>query len=381
MQQHPPPTKEQLDGRELPVHGALDYGELERLDLRPEEIHDFSVNANPYGPSPVARQALAGLALERYPDRACLALKRALLRYEIDAQQVGIEWLVCGNGASELIWSIARTFLYPGAAVAQLMPTFGEYQAASQAVGASVSDCILREEDDFQVDIPEVIQWLRRLHPALFWLCNPNNPTGEWLPPMKLRELARACAELGTLLVIDESYRHFLFPAEEETALELAQEEGQVIVLRSLTKDFALAALRIGYAVAPPELAAKLATNLPAWNVNGAAQVVATAVLADREHLAHSLQGLAREREAFFGALQGLGCRVVPTRTHYALVRVGNARQLREALLQGGLLVRDCTSFGLPQYIRVATRQAHEWSRLAGALGVLQSEEKELWEN
>lgn len=374
-------TKEHVGGNELPMHGAFDYRELERLGLRPEEVLDFSVNSNPYGPSPRAHQALAGLVLERYPDRACLELKRALLWHEIAAPRVGPEWLVCGNGASELIWCIARTFLSPGAVAAQLMPTFGEYRAASQAVGASVSDFLLHEEENFQIDISRVGEWLRRLRPALFWLCNPNNPTGEWLPLAKQRELAQVCAELGTLLVIDESYRYFLFPAEVETALDLAQEERRVIVLRSLTKDFALAALRIGYVAASPELAARLTMNLPAWNVSGAAQAVATVVLADREHLAGSLQALAREREVFFGALRGLRLSVVPTRTHYALVRVGKARELRAALLKRGFLVRDCTSFGLPRYIRVATRQAHEWSRLVEALEALQREEKELWEN
>lgn len=142
-----------------------------------------------------------------------------------------------------------------------------------------------------------------------------------------------------------------------------------------------MAALRLGYVATTPELAARLSAHLPSWNVNGAAQVSATAALADRAHLEHSLNALEVEREAFFVALQDLDLDVVPSRTHYTLVRVGNAPALRAALLRRGLLVRDCSSFGLSHYIRVATRQEHEWRRLTESLAILKREERELWKD
>ncbi|MBA2681985.1 MAG: aminotransferase class I/II-fold pyridoxal phosphate-dependent enzyme, partial [Ktedonobacteraceae bacterium] len=169
-----------------------------------------------------------------------------------------------------------------------------------------------------------------------------------------------------TLLVVDESYKHFVWPHETFSAVELLREdrEASVIVLRSLTKDFALAGVRLGYAVGSPETVGRMAAQLPAWNVSGLAQAAGTAALADRKHLNGTLAMLALERESFFTALCQTNLSVVPSRTHFCLMKVGNAQQVRLRLLLQGLLVRDCTSFGLPQYIRVATRPAHEWQRL-----------------
>ena len=96
------------------VHGAIDYGELARLGLHPSEILDFSVNSNPYGPSPAVHEAIAQVALDRYPDRACLQLRRAILEYELSDVDLPMSSLLCGNGSSELIWATARAFLASG---------------------------------------------------------------------------------------------------------------------------------------------------------------------------------------------------------------------------------------------------------------------------
>src|SRR5437588_5500341 len=123
---------------ELPIHGGLDYGELARLSLQPEEILDFSVNGNPYGPSPRVYQAIANVPVERYPDRECLALRQAILDIELAEIDLPLSAVICGNGSSELIWTIARAYLAPAEKTAIIGPTFGEYRAASHAVGACV---------------------------------------------------------------------------------------------------------------------------------------------------------------------------------------------------------------------------------------------------
>src|SRR5690348_2419147 len=122
------------------IHGAIDYGELARLGLHPSEILDFSVNSNPYGPSPMVREALAQVAIDRYPDRACLQLRRTILEYELVDLDVPFSSLLCGNGTSELIWAVARAFLAPGKKAFIVSPTFGEYRAASLAAGAHMSE-------------------------------------------------------------------------------------------------------------------------------------------------------------------------------------------------------------------------------------------------
>ncbi len=355
---------------ERAVHGALDYGELERLGLHPWEVLDFSVNANPYGPSPYVCEAVANAALDRYPDRECLGLRRAILSYELAPRDLPLGSIVCGNGTTELIWAIARTYLKSGMKAAILGPTFSEYRVASLAAGATVVEFGAQASTCFQPDMAAVAAWISKEQPSLVWLCNPNNPTGTWLDRHHIDDIAEACQRTGAMFVVDEAYWRFVFPHEAYSAVELVDAAGrqQVIVLRSLTKDFALAGVRLGYAVAPPDVTERLGAQLPSWNVNGVAQEAASAALTDRTHLKTTLDCLALERQAFFHALKGIGLHVMPSRTHFCLIDVGDARHIRQRLLTRKILVRDGTSFGLPQFVRVATRPMSEWQQLLLAL-------------
>ncbi len=354
---------------ERAVHGALDFAELACLGLSPNDIVDFSVNANPYGPSPHVHKAIADAVLDRYPDRVCLQLRETILQYELAETDLVLASVVCGNGASELIWAAARTFLKPDMKAAIIGPTFGEYRAASQAVGAFVSEMQALSENDFRHNLDTLLAWLYTERPHLVWLCNPNNPTGAWLDKNSMFLIGEMCCEINAALVVDESYRHFVWPRETFSAVDLPQEEGaSIIILRSLTKDFALAGVRLGYGIGSPEVIERVTAQLPAWNVSSLAQAAGNVALADREHLDMTLTTLAHECEAFFTALQQTNLYIVPSRTHFCLVEVGDAQRVRQKLLLRGLLVRDCTSFGLPHYIRVATRPAHEWQRLLTSL-------------
>jgi len=358
---------------ERAVHGALDFGELARLNLNPDEILDFSVNANPYGPSSHVYAAIANAILDRYPDRECLRLRQTILQYELSETDLPLESLVCGNGASELIWAIARTFLKPGAKAAIIGPTFGEYRAASQAAGALVSELQAQSDNGFRHPFDTLLSWLQSERPQLVWLCNPNNPTGIWLNKSEALLIAKACYAIDAMLIVDESYKHFIWPHETFSAIELLQSDqtdggSSIVVLRSLTKDFALAGVRLGYSIGSPETIERLTSQLPPWNVSELAQVAGIAALMDREHLSRTLAMLAHERLAFFAALQQAQLHLVPSRTHFCLVGVADARLVRQKLLYQKMLVRDCASFGLPQFIRIATRPAHEWSRLLALL-------------
>lgn len=355
---------------ERPIHGAFDYSELEALGLHPQEIMDFSVNSNPYGPSPRVREAVAHMAIDRYPDRACLELRRAILRYELHATSLTPDTLVCGNGTAELIWTVARTYLRPGSKAAAIGPTFGEYRAACLAVGATMIEYRTQASEHFQPDVEEIAAWIGREHPSLVWLCNPNNPTGTWLGREHLLVLAEACQCIGSILVVDEAYWRFLSPREAFSAIELINNGVglEIIVLRSLTKDFALAGLRLGYIVASIATARQLNAQLPSWNVSGAAQIAGVTALADRPYLQATLNALISERDTFFQALEQSDLTILPSRTHFCLLQVGDAHNIRQQLLTRKILVRDCTSFGLPQYIRVSTRPADEWQQLLIAL-------------
>lgn len=355
---------------ERPTHGAFDYSELEALGLHPQEVIDFSVNSNPYGPSPHVWEAVASMAIDRYPDRACLELRRAILHYELNMTNLTLDSLVCGNGTAELIWAIARAFLRPGLKAAVIGPTFGEYRAACLAVGATMTEYRARASEHFQPDVEEIAAWIETERPSLVWLCNPNNPTGTWLSRRQMLVLAEACQKTGAMLVVDEAYWHFVSPQEAFSTLELINNGAglEIIVLRSLTKDFALAGLRLGYIVASITIARQLNAHLPSWNVNGAAQAAGVAALTDRLHLKTTLNTLITERNVFFQALEHSGLNILPSRTHFCLLNVRDAHNVRQQLLTRKILVRDCTSFGLPLYIRVSTRPKVEWQKFLVAL-------------
>lgn len=356
------------------IHGALDYSELARLGLQPEEMLDFSVNGNPYGPSPQVYQAIANASIERYPDRECLALRKAILDVELAEIALPLSAVVCGNGSSELIWAVARAYLAPTKKTAIIGPTFGEYLAASHAVGACIVEFRTSLEADFRPDIAALCTWLTTNRPMLVWLCNPNNPTGTSLKLLDIVCLAKICYEIDALLVMDEAYHHFVFTGDTDvapcSAIQLFSTELQshVLVVRSLTKDYALAGLRLGYAVGTPEIIQRVGAQLPSWNVNGLVQAAGCVALADRDHLRSTLNEIAEERQKFFQALNQLGCRVVPSSTHFCLVEVGDAGRIRQDLLMRKIVVRDCSSFGLPRFIRVATRSASDWRYLIQAL-------------
>ena len=164
----------------LDAHGAFDYAELKRLGINPDEIVDFSTNANPYGPSPQVFGALERTALDRYPDRECLALRQALAAHHC----LPFERIVCGNGTAELLWLIAFAFIRPGDHVLILGPTFGEYARAAALAGGHIEEIRANSEQGFVIDISAVGKRLQRMSARLIFVCNPNNPTGTVIQPV-----------------------------------------------------------------------------------------------------------------------------------------------------------------------------------------------------
>lgn len=345
---------------EIDTHGGIDPVELMRLGLRPEDVLDFSVNTNAYGPPPGVIKVLAAVDVTRYPDRRATALRRAIAAREGIAEGQ----VLIGNGAAQLIWLAALAYLRPRDRVLIIGPTFGEYRVASQLMGAEVTLWRADPDRDFALDLDDLARALAACNPRLVWLCNPNNPTGIYLPLDALQKL-RAMAP-GALWVIDEAYRPFV--VEPWPSLPLI-EEGNVILLRSLTKDGALPGLRLGYALAAPPVIEALARVQPPWSVNAMAQAAGLAVLDGGDHLAHTIAILRRDTVALREALMAQGWRVLPTATHFFLVEVGDAKAICQRLLREHRIhVRDGTSFGLPAFIRIATRRPEENARLVNAM-------------
>ncbi len=340
-------------------HGAFNYAELERLNLNPDEVLDFSVNSNPYGPSPSVLPALATVPVDRYPDREAIALRRALA-----AQlNIGFENIVIGNGTAELFWLLAFVTLSPGNRVLIVGPTFGEYSRVSAIMGAEIIEKSARP-GDFAVNAGQIALALRETAPKLAFVCNPNNPTGQALPVEQLAGWAGQ--QPDTLFVVDESYLGFA-PAMPSA---LTVQAANILVIRSMTKDYALAGLRLGYAAGVNRpLVEAIASVRPAWNVNGLAQAAGLAAMRDEAYMQNCLSKLYCAKSQLVAGLTKLGFNPLPSATHYFLLSVPEgAARFRMKLLAHNIMVRDCTSFGLPDTVRIATRREEDNERLLAAV-------------
>lgn len=338
------------------VHGGLRPAELRALGLRPEEVVDFSASVSPLGPPPGVRAALVRLDPAAYPDPACTDLRQALAaRDEVRPDQI-----LVGNGSVELIHLLAQMGLTRGDTAAVFTPAFGEYAAACRRWAGRLVEIPADGRDGFRWRLDTALGPLGRAR--LVFLGLPNNPTGVYLTRAEVEWIAGAC---DGLLALDEAYRPFVERPWDTTELVAT---GRVILLRSLTKDYGLAGLRVGYAVGPAPLIARLRAAQVSWSVNAAAQAAALAALADPDHL-ERVRAAVREAKAYLcAALAGLGLPVVAGAANFVLVGTGDAAAVRGRLLSRGLAVRDCTSFGLPDHIRVGVRTRPECERLVAAL-------------
>ena len=360
-------------GNERPVHGGLNYAELESLGLRPDEVTDFSASINPLGPSPVALEAARQVKLAAYPDPDCLDLRRAIGNsLDVDPGNV-----LPGNGSTELIHLLARAFLSPDETALIFAPTFGEYAAACRTEGVEpvslLPQCAGQSEARFRWDIPWAIDCVVDQSPAIVFLCNPNNPTGVYLAEDEVRGVAEALQGVG-LLVLDEAYLPFVNESWDSMSLLSL---GNVVLLRSMTKDYALTGLRLGYLLAGEDTVRRVRRFQYSWSVNAAAQAAGIAALADGEHVVKGRKVVEQGKEYLMEAARDLGIECPPAAANFLLLNVGCAREVREALLlQHRICVRDCASFGLPEYIRVGVRTMDDNRRLAEALkGVLAVED------
>ncbi len=344
------------------AHGGPIDAELGALGIVAGEVLDFSVNVNPYGPAPTMREAIAAAPIDRYPDSTGSSARAALAA----ACGVRAERIVLGNGAADLLWTLARVLVAPGRAVVMVEPTFSEFRAAAAAAGARLVEWRADPATSFALGpaaLAAIVETSRRCEPAAIYLCAPNNPTGAGV---RTRDLASLAERLpGVTLVVDQAF----LSLSEHHADAGADLPANVVRVRSLTKEHAIPGVRVGYLIAPPAIVAAVESSRPAWSTGGAAQAAAIASVTLAPFVADSRQRMLADRRALAGVLHEMDLAPVPTCTTYFVVRTGNAAGLRHALLaRHRILVRDCASFGLPAYLRLAARPAADRDRLVAAL-------------
>jgi histidinol-phosphate aminotransferase len=340
-------------------HGGINYSELEKFGISPESILDFSVSTNPFGPPPGIEATLARAAIDRYPDSEASELARTLA----EKLNVAVDNLIIGSGSTELIRLVAAAYLGPGDPVIVPRPTYGEYEISCDVAGARVLKQTALEEAGFHLNITETVDLIRKHRPKCLFLCNPNNPTGQYLSGEEVRKILSASRD--GLVVLDEAYIAF---TENTWASTDLMGGNNLVILRSMTKDYALAGLRLGYAIAAEPIISVLKKVRPPWNVSSVAQKAGVFALKTDGYLEECRTKIIEAREFLIEGLKGLGLSPLPSQTNFFLVRVGDAAGLRQALLRKGMLVRDCTSFGLPGYIRLAPRPIAECRTLLSAM-------------
>lgn len=347
-------------------HGGNLRALAAKAGVAPDQILDFSANINPLGLSPRVAEAIqrAVPSVVHYPDPTASGLREALAAYH----GLAPEQVLPANGSTELIYLLARA-LAPRRALI-LHPAFSEYEAALELVGTELDHELLDEEHGF---LPDLSSLLPRLAAHdLIILANPNNPAGSLIPKPDLLALVGAAEAAGAIVVVDEAFIDFV---EEASLKKDLVQFPRLLLLRSLTKCFALPGLRVGYALGSPALLARLARSLGPWSVNALAEAAGIAALADREYQERFRLVIPRWREELRSGLQKFSAlRVFPGAANYLLVRLMEsdltAPALKARLLAERIAIRDCSSFrGLgPAFIRLAVRRPEEHQVLLGAL-------------
>ncbi len=343
------------------IHGGNRREFLEKYGREPL---DFSVNVNPLGMSPKAREA-ALEALDRggeYPDREYAALRLAV------GEHFGIpaRYVIPGNGASDLIFRAAA--LLSGKRVLLTAPAFSEYEAALCAFGCRILYHRLLPENDFS--LTEDV--LEQITPALdgFFLCNPNNPTGTMVQPKLLNRIVKRCEECGTLLWVDECFNGFLDDPAAHSLVGRLSDCRNLIILQAPTKLYALAGLRLGYAFCGEEsLWEKLWTYGQSWPVSAVAQAAGIAALKDEDYVERSLSLVRQQRAYLRAGLKSLSFRTVKGEANY-LFFYTDIPDFADRLGERGILIRCCDSYrGLEKgYYRIAVRLPRENERLLGEM-------------
>ena len=345
-----------------PYPPGMPIEELER-ELGIRDSIKLASNENPLGPSPKAVDAITKALpqLHRYPDGSAFYLKRRLA----EKHGVSPDEIIVGNGSNELIEMVVRTFVRPRDEVVMADQAFVVYRMVTQAVAATPRIVPLRHfTHDLEAMADEVTSRTR-----LVFVANPNNPTGTIFRRAAWESFLRALAGRQLLVVADDAYAEFVTdPDYPDTIVCRGDGAVPVVSLRTFSKLYGLAGLRIGYAVAPVGVVDALGRVRQPFNVNSLALVAAQAALDDTEHVERTL-ALNREGMAYLTSeLDRLGVPWVPSSANFILVKVGQGSRVYEALLRDGVIVRPMDGYGFPEHLRVTVGLPGENERFIRAL-------------
>lgn len=334
------------------------------------DVIKMASNENPLGPSPMAKDAISQHLddMHIYPDSNYFELRKKL------AAKLNLtsDCIVTGNGSDEVLKMLAEAFINSGEEVIVPRPTFSEYEFVATIMGASCIKVPLQGND---YDLDSMLERVTSRTKAVF-ICNPNNPTGTMVREEDLRAFSRRLPD-EVLLVVDEAYGEYVQSADFVSAQTLLCERPQTIVLRTFSKLYGLAALRLGYGISSPEVIAALERVREPFNVNSLAQYAGMAALDDVGHIAQSLENNRAGKAFLYEKLNALGLKYAPSEANFIFVDVGrDAGEVFRGMLNKGVIIRNCQSFGCATAIRVTIGTPEQNQRFINALqSVLQETE------
>ncbi len=329
------------------------------LGLAYDSIVKLASNENPFGPSPKALAA-AREALEQgelYPDGGCCALRRKLA----EAKQLDAAQFIVGNGSNEIIELLGHVFLRPGDEVVMGNPAFVVYKLVTLLFGAKPVEVPLVGHRHVLADLAAAITPRTKL----IFAPSPNNPTGTANTEEELLAFARALPE-HVICVFDEAYAEYQEAAPD--LRPLIREGRKVICLRTFSKIYGLAALRVGYGYAPVELVSLLNRVRQPFNVNAIGQAAAVAALDDKAFVEKCRAENQHGMKQLGAGLEKLGLKTVPSVANFILVRVGDGARVFDALQRCGLIVRPMRSYGMPEWLRITVGTKEQNERLLAEL-------------
>lgn len=356
------------------THGGDIYTAKERLSTRenPPALLDFSANINPLGLPEGVRQSIIDSIdrLDAYPDPLCRELTCCLSAYE----GVSGEWLICGNGAADLIFRAVYAVRPKKAMV--MAPTFAEYEEALHAASCRVIHYKLEEEDDFRIG-EELLDVLEEDLDMLF-LCNPNNPTGQLISREFAGKVLERCRELGVILFMDECFNDFLDDPEEYSLRKYLKDYDNLIILKAFTKIYSMAGIRLGHCmINNKRLKEKIRSAGQPWSVSIPAQIAGIQAAKETEYLQETKKMIRRERDFLVKNLKEIGMTVIGSNANYLFLKdsCSTMDPLHERLFEKGIVIRNCDNYhGLcAGYYRICIKKHRENEILIEALREIKS--------
>ncbi|NTV72327.1 MAG: histidinol-phosphate transaminase [Azonexaceae bacterium] len=324
-----------------------------------ESIVKLASNENPLGMSPKAKNAVEAAisGIERYPDQFDL-IKAVAERCGVTQGQV-----VLGNGSNDVLDLVARVFLAPGRSAIFAQHAFAVYPLATLSTGAEL---ISTPAKNYGHDLAAMRAAIRP-DTRIIWIANPNNPTGNFLPYAEVRAFLESVPK-DVVVVLDEAYNEYLPPADRVDVAGWIKDFPNLVVCRTLSKIYGLAGLRIGYALASPEVADLMNRVRQPFNVNNLALAGALAALGDDEFLQASYELNQRGMVQIVAGLEKLGLEVIKPHGNFVTFKVGDGAGVNQKLLKQGVIVRPIGGYGLPEWLRVTIGTEPENARFLEAL-------------